>query len=412
MRILVVSQYFWPENFRINESVAELVGRGHSVTVLTGLPNYPDGRVFEAFKNDPSAFSSYGGADIVRVPLAPRGSGAARLAFNYLSFVVTASVVGAWKLRGRSFDVVYSYAPSPITAVLPAVLLRRLKRAPLLLSVQDLWPETLAAVGVLKSSKALGYVGKLVSFIYRRCDRILVQSRAFVPSIERYAPEASGRVRYMPGWAEGVFTSANNDATVAPEMAPYASTFNVVFAGNIGAAQDFPSILDAANRLKHLPDLRWLIVGDGRASDHVRSEVKRMGLERNFVLLGRHPLERMPSFFLAASALLVSLRPDPIFSMTVPSKVQSYLSAGVPLLAMLDGEGARIVDESGGGLVGPAGNGEALARNVERLISMSLDERRLMGERARDYGQREFDRDTLIDALETHFVDAITDNSL
>ena len=412
MRLLIVSQYFWPENFRINELVTELVKRGHVVTVLTGYPNYPEGVVLPEFVSNPDKFSRFEGAEVLRVPMRPRGKGGLRLMLNYLSFAVSASVVGPWKLRGRQFDSIFFFEPSPITAVLPAVLLRRIKRTPLLLWVLDLWPETLSAVGVVKSPRVLGWVGRMVSFIYHRCDRILVQSRGFGPSVQKYAGRASDRIRYFPGWTEGLFRGALAEVAPAPELAPYQEGFNVLFAGNIGDAQDFPAILDAAERLKDRSDIRWLVVGDGRSAQHVRDEIVRRGLQQSVVMLGRFPLERMPSFFRAADALLVSLKADPIFSLTIPGKVQSYLGVGVPLLGMLDGEGGRVIEESGGGLVSPAGNGAALAANVARLAGMSMDERRAMGRRAREYGQREFDRDTLIDALEAHFVDAVNDNSL
>ena len=202
--MLVVSQYFWPEVFRVNEVVTELVARGHEVTVLTGRPNYPDGRVFESYRRDPPAFARYAGATVIRVPLRPRGRGSLQLALNYLSFVVWGLLLGPWRLRGRRFDSIFVFEISPITAALPALLLRRLKRAPVLMWVLDLWPDTLSAVGVVRSPRVLRWVGAMVSFIYRRCDLILAQSRAFFANIEHWSGDAS-RIRYFPAWAEAVF---------------------------------------------------------------------------------------------------------------------------------------------------------------------------------------------------------------
>ena len=412
MRLLIVSQYFWPENFRVNELVIELVRRGHDVTVLTGYPNYPEGVIFPNFRADPERFSEFAGARVIRVPMLGRGKGAVRLVLNFLSFALSASLAGPWKLRGQHFDTIFFFEPSPITAVLPAVLLRRIKRAPLHLWVLDLWPETLSAVGVVKSPFLLGLVGKVVSFIYRRCDRILVQSRAFEPSVKKYACDASDRIRYFPGWTEGLFSGALEEIGFAPELEPYAHVFKVLFAGNIGEAQDFPAILDAIEHLKDRADIHWLVVGDGRSAQWVREEIERRGLQQRVAMLGRFPLERMPSFFRAADALLVSLKADPIFALTIPGKVQSYMGVGVPLLAMLDGEGGRVIKESGGGLVSPAGQGESLARNVSLLAAMAPTARAAMGQCARTYGIKEFDRDTLIDALEQHFHDAVAQNFL
>lgn len=399
MRLLILSQYFWPETFRVNDLVAEMVRRGHEVTVLTGLPNYPEGRVFPEFRRDPERFAAFSGAEVIRVPLVPRGSGALRLVLNYLSFVLLASTVGAWRLRRRAFDAIFVFQPSPITSCLPAILIGRLKAAPVLLWVLDLWPETLAAIGVVRSRRLLWLVGRMVSFIYRRCDLVLAQSRAFVPNIAKYAGSTSS-VRYFPGWAEGVFQASSDPVAVAPELQPFRQAFTVLFAGNVGEAQDFPAILDAAEALRHRADVRWVIVGDGRAAEWVSQEISRRSLGQSVSMLGRHPIERMPSFFRGASALLVTLKPDPVFAMTIPGKVQAYLTAGLPLLGMLDGEGARVIQEAGAGLVCPAGDGLALARRVEELASRSAEERAGMGERGVEYAHREFDRARLLTQLE------------
>ncbi len=400
MRLLIVSQYFWPETFRINDLVAELVQRGHQVTVLTGIPNYPEGRIDPEFARDPSRFASYAGAEVVRVPIVPRGKSSVQLVLNYLSFVVTGLALGAWRLRGRQFDAIFVFQTSPVTAALPALLLRRLKRAPVLMWVLDLWPESLAAVGVVRSPTVLAWVGKLVGFIYRRCDRVLVQSRAFVANVQKYSGDTA-RVRYFPGWAEAIFEGPLEAIAAAPEVALHAGTFNVLFAGNIGEAQDFPAILDAAALLRDEATLRWLIVGDGRAAEWVRAEIARRGLERSVVMLGRHPIERMPSFFRGASALLVSLKKDPIFAMTIPGKVQSYLATGLPIVAMLDGEGAAVIEQAGAGLVCESGAGAALAEHVLTLMRMPASERAAMGERGKGYCEREFSRAGLMTALET-----------
>lgn len=399
MRLLVVSQYFWPENFRINELVSNLIKRGHSVTVLTGRPNYPQGEVFEEYRQNAAAFAQYHGAEVLRVPLRPRGKGNLRLVLNYWSFVFWGSLLGPWLLRGRSFDAIFVFETSPITSALPALLLRRLKRAPLAMWVLDLWPDTLSAVGVVRSPRVLGWVGHLVRFIYKRCDRILAQSRAFFPAIERWS-DGRDRVRYLPAWAEAVFEGATTEATVAPELTPYRDRFNVMFAGNMGEAQDFPAILDAAESLRERRDIRWLIVGDGRMTDWVRDELTRRGLDEHVILLGRFPLERMPAFFAGADALLVSLRAEPIFAMTIPGKVQTYLAAGKPVLGMLDGEGARVIQDAKAGLVCPAGDGRALARQVEALAAMDAVARKRMGEQGRRYCQQEFGRDQVINRLE------------
>lgn len=397
MRLLVVTQYFWPENFRVNDLVAELARRGHEVTVLTGLPNYPEGKVFQSFRDHPESYSSYEGVEVIRVPLLPRGQGGLRLMLNYFSFAASASLLGMWKLRGRRFDAIFAYEPSPITVGLPAVLMRAIKRAPLAFWVLDLWPETLQAIGVVRSRTLLEAVGRLVTFIYRRCDLILAQSKSFIPQIQRYAG-LDRRVEYFPSWAESLFEL--DSVAPAQEVPAVAGSFNVMFAGNIGDAQDFPAVLAAAERLKEHRHIRWLIVGDGRVAQWVAVEIERRGLQHSVLMLGRYPVERMPSFFKHAHALLVSLKDEPIFSMTIPGKLQSYLAAGMPVMAMLNGEGADVVRHAGAGLTCVAGDWAALAKNVLTLSQMTHEEREEMGQNARALSLREFDRSTLISRLE------------
>jgi glycosyltransferase involved in cell wall biosynthesis len=397
MRLLVVSQYFWPENFRINDLVAELVRRGHQVTVLTGVPNYPEGKVFQQYRDDPGRYAHYEGAEVVRVPLMPRGQGGLRLMLNYLSFALSASAVGLWKLRGRQFDAIFAYEPSPITVGLPAAVMRAVKRAPLAFWVLDLWPETLQAIGVVRSPLLLRAVGQLVAFIYKRCDLILAQSKSFIPQIKKYAGEAR-RVEYFPSWAEAVFDQ--KETVPASEISSRAGSFNVMFAGNIGDAQDFPAILAAAESLKSHAPIRWLIVGDGRMAGWVAGEIKRRQLQDCVLMVGRYPLERMPSFFKHANALLVSLKDEPIFSMTIPGKLQSYLAAGIPVVAMLNGEGADLVVRSRAGVACAAGDSVGLAAAVLALSQMGEAERAMMGQNGLDISAQEFGRDKLMDALE------------
>ena len=381
----------------MNDLVQELVQRGHQVTVLTGIPNYPVGQVFDAYRENPQAFVRYEGACVVRVPMLPRASGAARLLMNYLSFVIGASFWGPWRLRGVSADVIFVFEPSPVTVGLPAILLGKIKRAPVVFWALDLWPETLAAIGVVRSPRVLGWVGQIVRFIYNRCALVLGQSRGFQDSIAKYCDDKQ-KIRYFPSWSEDVFS----EVAVLPavEVPVRKDLFNVVFAGNIGEAQDMPAVLDAAERLKDCDAIRWLIVGDGRKSEWVRGEVARRGLQDKFLLLGRFPVERMPSFYAHADALLVSLKRDPVFSMTIPGKVQSYLMSGVPMIGMLDGEGSAVIRDAKAGLTCAAGDGAGLADAVLKMADMNFDERHQLGHNGRQYGQQEFGRGLLMDRLE------------
>ncbi len=402
LKILVVTQYFWPENMRINNMVEGFVAKGHEVTVLTGLPNYPEGQLYANFLQDPARFSHYQGANVIRVPMLARGKRSITLALNYLSFFTSASTIGSYKLRGQSFDSIFVYAVSPIMAAIPAIVIGRLKQAPVFVWVLDLWPETLSAVGIIKHPKLLGLVGKMVSWIYNRTDYLLLQSRSFDENVRKYCTRSisSDRLVYFPSWAEDDFSG---DVRVASDLLQRdESVFTIAFAGNLGEAQDFPAILQAAKALE--PDLpvRWVIVGDGRASDWLKANVTEHQLD-NVLLLGRHPLEKMPALFAVADALLVSLKTNEVFEKTIPGKVQAYLASGKPIIAMIDGEAARVVVESGAGMVCGSGDASGLADIVRTMGGLSAPELEKMGRSGRDYYLEHFSKVTLFDRLEALF---------
>lgn len=399
MNVLVVTQYFWPENFRINDLCLELSNRGHSVTILTGKPNYPDGEVFSEYKADKSLFREFDGCEVVRVPMFARGqSSSIKLALNYISYAFSASFIGAFKLRKREFDVIFVFEPSPVTVGLPAVFFKKIRKIPIVFWVQDLWPETLEAVGVIKSKKTLNFIGKLVSFIYNRCDMILGQSNAFISAISKYCDDTS-KVKYFPNWSEAIFSDGS--ATTFEEITKHSGFFNVLFAGNVGDAQDFPSLLRAMQLIKENKiKLKLFVVGDGRAFVGLQEDIKRRNLEDFIYLLGRYPLNDMPGFYASADALLVSLKDSSTFSMTIPSKIQSYMEAGKPILTMLTGEGSRIVDEANCGLVSNSGDFQKLTNNMTEMANFSSKQLEEFGKNAKAYAQKEFGRERLIDQLE------------
>ena len=398
MRVLIVSQYFWPETFRINDVALGLKERGHEVTVLTGMPNYPQGRFYKGYGALRPYQKNYWGVQVRRVPMfARRAGGRARLSLNYLSFAVSASLLGPFWCR-EQYDLILVYEPSPVTVGLPAIVLKRLKGLPIMFWVQDLWPESLSAAEAISSELILNMVARVVRFIYKRCDRILVQSRAFTPRVEALGANSED-ILYFPNWAEELYKplELENDA---PERNELPEGFRITYAGNVGAAQSFETILAAADKLKAYSDIRWLIFGDGRMRGWVRERIRSMGLEETVYLLGSRPMEKMPGYFSLADALLVSLRKAPIFSLTIPSKIQSYLASGRPILASLDGEGARIVREAGAGMVAPAQDADALAEAALELYRASSEEREEMGRRGREYFEEHFEREKLLDRLE------------
>ena len=399
MRVLVLSQYFWPEGFQINHVVQSLVGRGIEVDVLTGKPNYPEGVVFDGYRAWGCQTEQWAGAGIYRVPLVPRGTkSAVRLALNYLSFVVSGLVFAPWMLHARSYDAIFVYAPSPILQAIPALFLGRIKRCPVLLWVQGLWPESLVATGYVRSPRILHVVEKLVRFIYRHTDLLLVQSRAFEARVAALAP--GRKVVYFPNSVDRIFGDPPD--MVLPKIAQLATGFPIVFAGNIGVGQAVETLVEAAALLKEHREIRFVVLGEGSRRDWMLEQVQKRGLT-NLHLPGRFPVETMPGLMQKASVLLVTLADLPVFAATVPNKVQAYMAVGRPILACLNGEGARLVMEADAGLAVPAEDARALADAVLKLYRMSPDERARLGENGRRYFKAHFDRDQLVDKLIGYF---------
>lgn len=386
MRVLVLSQYYWPESFRITEVVRALQDEGCDVFVLTGQPNYPEGVPFKGYSWWSMGAELHENAMIFRVPLVPRGRGSAfRLVLNYLSFIISAAVLGPWILRGRSIDVIFVFSPSPILQVIPAICLARLKNASLVTWVQDLWPESLSATGFVSNKKLLGAISRLVRWIYRKNDLLLVQSQAFIGPVEKMAGGTA--VRYHPNPGDFAFSEPGKSSN---SSLVFGAGFNIVFAGNLGTVQALETIIGAAEILRDDKDVTLFLVGSGSRSEWLQLEVSRRKLS-NVQLPGRFPLSEMPSIMSGASALLVSLIRSPIMSQTVPSKVQAYLAAGRPVIASLDGEGARVILDAGAGVAAAAEDAVGLAVAIRTLRNAPPEVLENMGRNARSYYEMHFE---------------------
>jgi len=396
VRILIVSQYFWPETFRINDLVKSLVEGGAVVDVLTGKPNYPEGDIYSGFRIMGVQQDCWKDAQVFRIPLIPRGrKGAVRLALNYISFVISGLFCGSWILRGKQYDVVFVYGVSPILQAIPALFLGWLKRKPVVVWVQDLWPESLAATGYISNLKILDFVRYAVSIIYKKSDMLLVQSQAFVPFVAVMA--ARTPVIYYPNSVDDTFTQSSPQVPL-PVIASMDSGFCVLFAGNIGAGQSVEVIVEAATLLKDHPEIRFVVIGDGSRREWMLKQVEVLALE-NLHLPGRFPIETMPGLMRKAGALLVSLTDEAIFAATVPNKIQAYMAVGRPILASLNGEGARLVTQANAGLVSPAGDAKRLADTVLQLYNMPQIERDRLGDNGRSFFRQHFDNTMLTERL-------------
>jgi len=407
MKVLVLSQYFWPEAFCITEATQSLRDLGHEVTVLTGQPNYPDGTVHPGYSAASLRTQSRHGLTIHRVPIVPRGSGSAlRLVLNYLSFIVATIIFGPWFLRKQRFDAIFVYAPSPILQAIPAIWLAWLKQAKLVTWVQDLWPESLSATGFVRDPKILRVVAMVVRWIYRKNDMLLVQSQAFIDQVEQMAGVTP--VVYHPNPGELAFSE---DSTKRSPALLLETGFNVVFAGNLGRVQALDTVLAAAQLLRHEQSVRFILVGSGSRKQWLIDTINRLGLD-NVKMPGRFLAWEMPSILSQASALLVSLNKDPIMSLTVPSKVQAYLASGKPIIASLDGEGARVVMEAGAGIACPAEDAQALADAVIRLRDIPPEELEEMSQRGLCYYEKNFEPKLLATRLAQILYDLVHGHQL
>lgn len=396
MDILIVSQYFWPETFRITDLAEGLAARGHNVTVLTGKPNYPQGSFYPGYSFLNKNKESYGSISIIRSPVIPRGKSRFQLLLNYLSFAFFASIVGV--MRCKRPDVILVFEISPVTVALPAIFLKKLKKSPILFWVQDLWPEVVIAVGAIRSKRILTWLEKLVYFIYQRCDYILTTSKSFFDSIKKYNI-SEDRLKYFPQTCEALYQPIINPTSLLEEKLLPAG-FRIIFSGNIGIAQGIETILEAAKLLREHLEIKWIFLGDGSKRSWLQQEIKRNELSDSVYWLGQYPVETMPRFFACADAMLVVLKKNPVSSLTIPGKIQSYLACGKPIIAALDGEARQLIEEAEAGLTTHSGDPQSLAHIVMDMYKLSASSRMQMGINGRKYFDKFFQRDVLLKNLE------------
>lgn len=396
MHILIVTPHFWPENFRINDFAKGLTERGHKIIVLSATPDYPSRKFYKDYGWFKKSHEQWETINIYRIPVIPRGSGKNwQLFLNYLTYVISGCIY-ALAIK-KDFDIIFVYETSPITVGIPAIVIKKIIKIPIIFWVLDLWPESVSAAGNLKTNIIPKLLMSMVRWIYKNCDKILVSSRGFISSIMEKSV-AEEKIDYFPQWAESVFKPINH---ISNEIdLDFPDGFKVLFAGNIGEAQDFESILSAAELLHEYKNIHWIILGDGRRFDFVKGQIKVRNLEKNFHLLGKFPLESMPAFYSKADVLLLSLKKEYIFSLTVPAKLQSYLACGRPILTMLDGEGSVIVNSANAGLTCKAGDYHSLAKNVLYMYGLNKEEINKYCDNARQYYLVNFERNKLLTQIE------------
>jgi colanic acid biosynthesis glycosyl transferase WcaI len=382
LKILIISQWFTPEpTFKGLAFALELVSRGHQVEVLTGFPNYPGGNVYKGYKICMYQHEIMQGIDVHRVPLYPNhDQSAIKRAVNYITFALSASV--AINFVTSRPDVAYVYHP-PLTTSLPAMAQKIFRGVPFVYDVQDLWPDTLTATGMIHKKWQLSIISKWCDLVYRSASVVTVLSDGFKDAlVKRGVPEK--KVRVIHNWCEESPLSVQIRPTVN-EPAWFQGRFTVMFAGNFGKAQALETVLKAAAAIEHLqPRIQFVLVGSGVEEERLREQVLTMGLT-NVLFHDRLPMGEMRAFMQHADALLVSLRADPLFKITIPSKTQAYMAAGKPIIMAVAGEAAELVTRARCGVTCEPENAAELARVVLDLANRSSAELDMMGLAGRSY---------------------------
>ena len=393
--ILVITQYFYPEEFRINDMCAEWVKRGYEVTVITGYPNYPQGEYYDGYGWFKHQKQIWRGVKIIRLPLMARKQGSVRLALNYLSFVVSGFIwAHTTKIKA---DYVFTFEVSPMTQALLGVWYSKRRKIPNYLYVQDLWPENVEIVTGIHSPLVLKPIGKMVDYIYKRCDVIFATSPSFVKEIQKRVKTNKDKVKYLPQYAEEFYKPVERKPV--PEI-PGDDSFKIIFTGNIGKAQGLDILPKAARLLKGKENVKFVIVGDGRDKDNFLKQISDNGVEDMFIMIDRQPPKRIPELLAACDAAFISFMPDPLFEKTIPAKLQSYMACGMPIIASANGETKRIIEEAKCGVCVELGNEEMLSNAIAEMKKADSD---FTGRKSRAYFENHFDKKMIMTSLEKYF---------
>lgn len=403
MNISFLTQWYPPEPGLLQQELAQtLIEKGHSVTVLTGFPNFPSGKLYTGYRIKFVQKEMIAGVPIVRVPLYPEHSRSSiKRTFNYFSFALSCALFG-W-LHIPKPDVIFVYHP-PITIGIPAYVLSRLLKIPFVYQVQDMWPETLGATGMLNNTCILTMIGRFAKWLYNKAAAICVISPGFYANLIKKGVPAH-KIHVIPNWVDPeAYYVADPNPSWAEELG-LKSRFNVMFAGIIGAAQGLEVVLDAATLLHNYKNIQFVLVGDGIALPRL----KKVAIDKNLnnvLFLGRYPQERMPGLYALADVLFIHLKNDPLFSITIPHKTLTYMASGKPILAAVDGDAANVVTQAGAGITCTPSDPEALAEAVIKLYQFEKAELLRIGQNGRQAAKNIYSRERLVTKIEAVLIQA------
>ncbi len=395
-RILVVSQHFWPENFRINDICNGFLEHEIEVDVLCGLPNYPKGEYFSGYSYTKPRKENLNGINIFRAgEIRRKGNTSIRIFLNYISFPLFA-LFNLPRLKSRHYDAVFCYNTSPVYMMLPAIVYSKIKKVPLTTYVLDLWPENLYSVLPIKNKFLCSVLKSSSHYLYKKCDKLISLSDAMQDKVKLIAPNAKHIV--IPQYCEDFYFNETYDEDLKNK---FKGKFNVLFAGNISPAQNLELLLYCAKRLKseNNNNIHFIIVGDGMSKDDLQNIIKKDETTDYFTFVGQKNPEEIPNYQSVADALFAALAKSDDLGLTVPAKITSYLAAAKPCLVAIDGEGANTVLKAKAGFVCSAGDENALYENLIKLANLSEIEREEMGKNAREYCALNFGRKQLLNNL-------------
>ena len=407
MKILFVCQYFYPEVFRGNDIAFHWAEEGHDVHVVCGVPNYPQGKFYsgyglfkrrhEEIVRDAQGLKKFKGrVRVTRLPIIPRGNNKIMLMLNYFSYLIVGWVYMLFHALFHKYDRVFVQQLSPVMMSTPGVLYKRLRCVPLYTWVLDLWPESLTAAGGINNKWVLGFFKQYVKSEYKHSDKILISSRSFERSILEYE-DYKDKIVYYPQWSDA---SPNDNVNKSDNLPELPEGFKLMFAGAVGEAHGFECTMEAARLTKEYKEIKWVIVGDGRKLEWVREYVKEHRLEETVYTLGRFPAETMPWFFNQADVMLVTLSDDPLFKLYAPAKISSYMAAGKPIVAVLNGEGAEVIRDAGCGWTLAAGDAEGFAKLAIVLSREDASELAAKGANAAKYYNEHFVKEKCLKKLD------------
>lgn len=391
MKILVFSQYFYPENFRINTLCKELVARGNEVTVVTGYPQYPIGEIYEGYGFDLPYEKEWNGVKIERVKVHPRGHNALGLLRNCVDYVVAGN---RWVRRcTEKYDAVFVFEVSPVTVGLPAVTYKKKFGTPIFFNLQDLWPENVHEVLGLRFPPLTWVINKIVDRIYTNSDKILCASNGFVKNLKERGVAEEKLVFWPQFCPKPDFEGVSKPEIYSDEH------FNIVFTGNIGDAQGLDLMIQAAKELKGR-GIRWHLVGDGRAKERLQTLAEEYKVTDEVRFIGRVSEQEANRYVRFADCAYLSFQDNVLFNMTLPAKLQTYLACGAPILAAAGGETAALIETVQCGIATPPRLAELTAA-VEKMLALSSEEKAAFSQNAANYYQAHFTLKQLVDALES-----------